>query len=175
VAPVAPAATAPPRSELALVAHPLPALSPALASVEGPDAPAPIPGMPVALVTSRSDRVDEASTTRSEPVRAIERWNTHTHIVERFVEPAPAETVPQPIAHVEPMPLAAPVRVAAAHAESAPERVVYVRIGAIEIHAAAPAAPLPSAPMPVRHDTVDAPPDNFDDFVRLRTYAPWGW
>jgi len=54
------------------------------------------------------------------------------------------------------------------------ERTVHVRIGAIEIHAAPPAPmPVPQAP-----PAAQPPPPvghGFEEFTRLRSYAPWTW
>jgi hypothetical protein len=67
-----------------------------------------------------------------------------------------------------------PVRPAAPPA-SAPseERVVQVRIGAIEIHA--PPLPPAAAPPVAAAMQRPAPRAGFDDFARLRSYAPWEW
>jgi len=57
--------------------------------------------------------------------------------------------------------------------EAAPQRQIDVRIGTIEIIGPEPAPrPLPPAPAagPAPHSL---PGGGFDDFVRLRTYAPW--
>jgi hypothetical protein len=52
-------------------------------------------------------------------------------------------------------------------------REVDVRIGMIEIHAE-PASPVPAPPAPLATAAgVGRPQGGFDDFVRLRTYAPW--
>jgi hypothetical protein len=51
-------------------------------------------------------------------------------------------------------------------------REVDVRIGTIEIHAE-PASPAPAPPAPLAGTAVGRPQGGFDDFVRLRTYAPW--
>ncbi len=81
---------------------------------------------------------------------------------------------PLPVASVEPAPVRMPPRASedAARVEPEPERLVHVRIDAIEIHAAVPEpastrahAPPPSA----------APAGGFDEFARLRSYAPWSW
>ena len=50
------------------------------------------------------------------------------------------------------------------------ERIVQVRIGAIEIHAPAP-PPAPAA-IPMQRSV---PRGGFDEFARLRSYAPWEW
>jgi hypothetical protein len=52
-----------------------------------------------------------------------------------------------------------------------PERVVQVRIGAIEIHAPPPPPPPMAAPMPRSFPRGGG----FDEFARLRSYAPWEW
>jgi hypothetical protein len=60
-------------------------------------------------------------------------------------------------------------------AEASAERVVHVRIGAIEIHAAAPNA-LAAAPLAPPTAPASNPPatSGFDSYDRLRSYAPWG-
>jgi hypothetical protein len=50
------------------------------------------------------------------------------------------------------------------------ERVVQVRIGAIEIHAPPPPPPMP-APIPRSVPRGGG----FDEFARLRSYTPWEW
>ena len=60
-------------------------------------------------------------------------------------------------------------------ADGPPDRVVHVRIGAIEIHGPAPApavAPPPSRPASPR---AESSAGAFDRFTRLRSYAPWDW
>ena len=57
--------------------------------------------------------------------------------------------------------------------ESSPlERVVQVRIGTVEIHAAT-IAPVPQTTAPPA--AALTLPAGFDDVVSLRTYAPWKW
>jgi hypothetical protein len=51
-------------------------------------------------------------------------------------------------------------------------RDVDVRIGTIEIHAE-PASPAPAPPAPPATAVAGRPQGGFDDFARLRTYAPW--
>jgi len=108
---------------------------------------------------------------RGEPLLAEERG---APVIEL---PAPASPSPIPVTVVPgdtrelmiaPLPLhAEPVQL--------PERTVHVRIGAIEIHGVeSPAAPPPPAPLPPSTPpaTVTA---GFDEFARLRSYAPWPW
>jgi hypothetical protein len=51
-----------------------------------------------------------------------------------------------------------------------PERTIHVRIGAIEINGAEPPPQAPASPPP---QPAAVTPPGFDDFVHLRTYAPW--
>ncbi len=51
-------------------------------------------------------------------------------------------------------------------------REVDVRIGTIEIHAET-VSPVAAPPAPLASAAVGRPQGGFDDFVRLRTYAPW--
>lgn len=75
---------------------------------------------------------------------------------------------------IEPAPSPAQVAGARTATEvSGRGRQVDVRIGTIEIHAE-PASPPPSSAPPVAaHAPVGQAQGGFDDFVRLRTYAPW--
>ena len=52
-----------------------------------------------------------------------------------------------------------------------PERVVHVRIGAIEIHGAPAPAFAPAAPAPA--PIVPSGESGFDRYERLRSYAAW--
>jgi hypothetical protein len=93
------------------------------------------------------------------------------------IPPADERTRPEApptVASVEPAPARTPPRAAkdAAREEPDPERPVHVRIGAIEIHAAASEPASTSAPAPPPPTT---PPGGFDEFARLRSYAPWRW
>jgi len=66
-----------------------------------------------------------------------------------------------------------PAPTAAKASPPSEERVVQVRIGAIEIHAPMP-PPAPPAPAAVPLPRA-VPRGGFDDFARLRSYAPWEW
>jgi hypothetical protein len=68
---------------------------------------------------------------------------------------------------------AAPPAPQPAKAPPSEERIVQVRIGAIEIHAPAP-TPAPPAPAAVPMQR-SLPRSGFDEFARLRSYAPWEW
>jgi hypothetical protein len=115
--------------------------------------------------------------------RSIDRLITNTQLIEvtrdagrviADISPSPVPVAPHvewtapspPVIHTEPP---APETVAL------PERVVHVRIGAIEIHGAAapvavaPAAPSQPAPLAASSDTT------FDRYARLRSYAPLNW
>ena len=79
------------------------------------------------------------------------------------IAPATAEQTPLPRARIE-------------QPSPAPERTVHVRIGAIEIHGAAPMLAIPTASpvaSPAQNGKVFA--GGFDSFARLRSYAPWQW
>jgi len=95
-----------------------------------------------------------------------------THILEPATEagsrPAIVAISPAPSAN------AAPLDRTTAAVNEPLERVVHVRIGAIEIHGAP--APLPAASAPpsaVAVDPVAALETGFDRFARLRSHAPW--
>jgi hypothetical protein len=134
---------------------------------------------PAPPTESRPSSIDGSSPLPSPqtPVRATGAEDIQ--VVERLIERAPVgeprvEVAAAPLASaIEPAPTTPPLR---SLPDPAPERVIQVRIGAIEIHApqpVAPAAPLaPSAPA-----TAPPPPPagGFDDFASLRSYAPWRW
>jgi hypothetical protein len=105
--------------------------------------------------------------------RIVEIVREERTVVESAAErrgPGPAPFA----ASIEPAPLWTQPRVSEELVREVPEaeRPVHVRIGAIEIHAAEPeraAASVPAPPPPI------APAGGFDEFARLRSYAPWGW
>ncbi|MFJ9406940.1 hypothetical protein [Streptomyces sp. NPDC101393] len=99
----------------------------------------------------------------------------------------PQETSPSPGGHrgdAATLPLAVnePAASAAAlppavRSAAPPERVVQVHIGAIEIHGTPPAeapGPAPTAPEPLGDRPAAGSSAGFEDFVGLRSYAPWG-
>lgn len=101
----------------------------------------------------------------------VERFITNTNLVEPARDTARAHDTEN-----SPSPLPAVVQAAtpAPGTDTLPERVVHVRIGAIEIHGAVPvAAPAPPAP----HTLASVPSSDggFDRFARMRTYAPSEW
>jgi hypothetical protein len=101
----------------------------------------------------------------SEPCRADPKEPARSDI---SLKPAALER--HPIARFEPAP-ARPV--APPTLPPTENRVVQVRIGAIEIHGAAPPAAASSAPVAVPARAALAV--GFDGFSRLRSYAPWEW
>ena len=54
-----------------------------------------------------------------------------------------------------------------------PGREVHVRIGTIEIHAESDSPPPMSLPAAAPPAVAAGSQGGFDEFVRLRTYAPW--
>ena len=103
--------------------------------------------------------------------RAIDRVVETTRVTERVLEPAPARATAATLdfrpAPATPSPTTAP--------SLATDRIVHVRIGAIEIHGAAatPAAPVPAPTAPAPSAALAVV--GFDAFTRLRSYAPWDW
>jgi len=151
-----------------------------------------VPGVPAAIVTerpmtprieARSAEIIPATVVRgrsSDEVPRVEQTREivkeETHIIDRTVDGA-ERAVEVPLTRIEPAPPAqapAPAVVARAEPVAAPERVVHVRIGAIEIHGSEPApvaAPAaPSAPAPNAQFS-----GGFAEFAQLRSYAPWQW
>jgi hypothetical protein len=108
------------------------------------------------------------------PARQREIVREETRVVELLMDSTTSIVTEPAVVAIEPAPLAAAAP-AAPRTEPTAERTVHVRIGAIEIHAAQPAAvPLPpSTPAAVAPQTPAA--GGFDDFARLRSYAPWEW
>jgi hypothetical protein len=105
-------------------------------------------------------------------LRSIERVISHTRIIETTGDSGRSAIAdPSPT----PAPLASQVEPPAPETVLLPERVVHVRIGAIEIHgapapmAAPPAPPSQPASMPPSSDA------GFDRYMRLRSYAPREW
>jgi hypothetical protein len=90
-------------------------------------------------------------------------------------EPAdPTVTMTPASRHQPPLPGQDGVRPVPPPAKVSPpshERVVQVRIGAIEIHAPPPPPAPMAAPMPRSLPRGGG----FDEFARLRSYAPWEW
>jgi hypothetical protein len=79
----------------------------------------------------------------------------------------PSVTPTMPV--LAPAPLGGPRTVI----EGGPGREVHVRIGTIEIHAEADSPAPASLPAAAAPTTTVSSPGGFDDFVRLRSYAPW--
>jgi hypothetical protein len=131
--------------------------------------------VPAAVALVDATRVTRDDEPRAQPVRnesgAIEARVDHAIKRESDDAPAPVVVTIQPAEHpVVPAP--------ASHAEPAPERIVHVRIGAIEIHGAdaasrTPASVAPAATAPAA--VFASAPGGFDDFAALRSYAPWSW
>jgi hypothetical protein len=144
------------------------------APIAVPDLAAPAPAQP-------------PTAKRDDPAAAIDGG--------RLLRPAPAEIITprhEPLDPTEPIGNAAAlipasrdlppllgldtVRPAPAPAKTpspSEERIVQVRIGAIEIHALVPplTPPAPGAASMQR----SLPRGGFDEFARLRSYAPWEW
>jgi hypothetical protein len=118
------------------------------------------------LAVDRSPAMQPASiefiTPRHEPL-------DRTEPTDRTVTMTPASR------HQPPLPGQDAVSPAPPPAKMSPpsqERVVQVRIGTIEIHAPQPSPPAPmAAPMPRSLPRGGG----FDEFARLRSYAPWEW
>lgn len=92
---------------------------------------------------------------------------------ERRIEAGSATTRPEHrsvAVSVEPA-LAPNPALEGARAEPEPDRTVHVSIGAIEIHAAASDVPAPSVAVPRSPPGISS---GFEEFTRLRSYAPWG-
>lgn len=147
-----------------------------------PDAPLPVrnAGVPPVIDAGR-ERADERPTSHGDAPHAELRMAAAPAPAPRDIELVPAriiETVRDverptaAIAPPAPVPLAAAIERPAAEPMVTPERVVHVRIGAIEIHGA-PAAAAPPAARP--DPATIAPPAEagFDRFARLRRYAAW--
>jgi hypothetical protein len=81
------------------------------------------------------------------------------------IVPAPSSPAPATAA-VEPAP---PPEVRPSPIASGPERIVHVRIGAIEIHG----TPAPSLAAPAPSPPATPPSAGFEEFARLRSHAPW--
>jgi len=105
-------------------------------------------------------------------LRGIDRVITHTRIIEPTRDAGrSAIAEPSPL----PAPLAAPPEPPAPDTMVMPERVVHVRIGAIEIHGAPPPLAAPPA-APSQPAAVQPSSDGgFDRYARLRSYAPREW
>ena len=161
----------------------VPAVERAIAAEAMPDAPPAAPLAPRAdalvpvIVPANIARGEmHIESPRVEPVR--ESVRIETRVIERDVPTASeiasnaAVVTIAPAATEQP-----PVRGARIEQPSpAPERTVHVRIGAIEIHGAAPAAATaPASPVAVPARNGHAAADSFDNFARLRSYAPWQW
>lgn len=109
-------------------------------------------------------------------VREPEAARLESRVIERLIEPAaPVPAAPVAVMIEPAPPVARPIAPAAPRMEPMPERTIHVRIGAIEIHAAQPAAvALPPSPPAAAVPEVPSTA-GFDDLARLRSYAPWEW
>jgi hypothetical protein len=126
---------------------------------------------PVAIGDDTTATIDRGPALRPAPVEFfIPKREPHD-----AGDPTDCATALMPV-HRELPPLVGlgPVRPAAPPASVPPseERIVQVRIGAIEIHAPPPPVATPPAPAPMQRS---APRAGFDEFARLRSYAPWEW
>lgn len=121
---------------------------------------------PTAAADDPGAVIDGRPTLRSAPVEFImpkhESRDT-VAAIEPAASPRPADRDLPQLSGREAMP---PVQ-----APQSDERVVQVRIGAIEIHAPPPPAPA-APPAPLQRPVSRG---GFDEFARLRSYAPWEW
>jgi len=135
------------------------------------------PSSPIRPVTAMDDQASDArrepGPERVRPDLEPRRGDVIVELPLPAASAAPRQTAVAQIAAIEPAlapaPLAGPRTVTVA----GPGREIQVRIGTLEIHAGsdapAPAAP-PAAAAPAG---AVASTGGFDDFVRLRSYAPW--
>jgi hypothetical protein len=125
----------------------------------------PVPATPIAMPGEAARPED-----RPAPLARDE-----LHIVERVIESTRTESPAPIVASIRPAESLAEAA-AVQHVEPVPERTVHVRIGAIEIYtadnatSASVASVLPAAAPAVPSA---APAGGFDDYVALRSYAPW--
>lgn len=82
-------------------------------------------------------------------------------------------TDPSGLTPIEPALTPAPLGGLAVIEDRSPGREVHVRIGTIEIHAESDTPPPTSVPPAAAAPIAAVPQGGFDEFVRLRTYAPW--
>lgn len=132
--------------------------------------PAELVAIPVPVAAPVDRPLEEPAAPHPRSVPILDLRTEKTLAVERVVElPSAAETVrPRRTGELVPMP--AQAIISAPPEASLPERIVHVRIGAVEIHAA-PSAEMQAAP--AAPAAVAQPSVGFDEFVRLRTYEPW--
>jgi hypothetical protein len=124
--------------------------------------------VPVPAAVERES--EERPAPNPKPAPLVELRSENIHTVERMVElPAAVQTV-RPRQGIEVGRAAAPVLGSARLDASIPERIVNVRIGAVEIHAAAVPAVLPASAPSV---PAAQPSAGFDEFASLRRYGPW--
>jgi len=142
------------------------ALSASSTSGEGDD---PLPRAATSGWTETSEPGVERTTPAETPGPSVVIIDSRATIEGPEVVPVVLPT-PEPVLVSPP----APSRPATGPTDSVPERVVHVRIGAIEIHAAPSAGEPPSSPIPAPAPAA-VPADGFDDFAGLRNYASWGW
>jgi hypothetical protein len=176
---VRPAAEAVPTAELAfqpappertVIIHTAAAAPPVIQPAAIPDADAGATGtLPAPEPAAPSDRRDLAASIAPRDPEPGRRDVREPRLSDISLKPA--NLARRPIARLEPMP---PKAVAPATQQPQENRLVHVRIGAIEIHGAAP--PAAAAPAPAAAPAQRAALANgFDGFSRLRSYAPWEW
>lgn len=134
---------------------------------------APVIVSPPSLPAEEASPLASSEPPEPRAVREPEVPRAESRVIERLIEPAaPAVTVPAAVVIEPATPPAAP---AAPRLEPAAERTIHVRIGAIEIHAAQPAA-VALPPSPPAAAVPEVPPAaGFDELAHLRSYAPWEW
>ncbi len=142
-------------TQLVTQSVPVPAERPA------PDLPAPM----VLPARAEPPPVDEPAPREVMPFETVREL---TQRFERIIEPAAAVIPPAalPLA-----PAAMPVTQRVPEMSAAENRIVQVRIGAIEIHAATAPAPAPVAAATASR----VASGGFERFTRLRSYAQWEW
>jgi hypothetical protein len=186
-------AVPPVRIEVASAPAPVVQRTPALDHVApvGPPLPAthaapiaPTPTVPVRVEPAVRERVVVNTVTRAAPESPVLRHErARADAAPPLIAPAIAQLaadlpLPVPVT-IQPAEVAAPA-IRLPPVESAPERTVHVRIGAIEIYGAdagiAKATPADMSIAAVAAPAANAtPPGGFDDYAALRSYTPWSW
>lgn len=123
-------------------------------------------------------RIDPTDESRHEQHQR-EVLRVDSRIIERVIERATSDAPEAIVVRIQPAETRGAIP-AAPLVQSTPERIVHVRIGAIEIHGANvdPGAQPSAATAPSVSATpasAASPAGGFDDYAALRSYAPWTW
>jgi hypothetical protein len=155
------------------VAHPQTAtVSPQQPALSGTGTPSPVNPLST-MADNASDVPSDTRPARHRPTVEPRRDELSVELPLPRVSAGPRRTDAPSMTPIEPVLAPAPLDRPRTVIDGGPGREVHVRIGTIEIHAETDTPAPMSRPAAAAPTTAVASPGGFDDFVRLRSYAPW--